>query len=150
MHDTLNDRHSPGALHPRYRLCDRPRFPVLGTGERAPALLVWTFIALSAAEILVFILWLMYGTRTALVMLVVIPLGGLASLGYAYRLAGRNHVDAAVFVTSALIWTVSLIAGAARGGGLLAVAALLALAPVVVGVAYSSRTAILRIILISV
>jgi serine phosphatase RsbU (regulator of sigma subunit) len=112
--------------------------------------LVWTSIALSAAELLVFILWLMYSTRTALVMLLVIPLGGLVTVGYAYRLAGQNRVDAAVFVTSALIWTVSLIAGAARGGGLLAVAALLALAPVVVGVAYSSRIAILRIILISV
>jgi serine phosphatase RsbU (regulator of sigma subunit) len=112
--------------------------------------LAWTFIALSAAEILVLILWLMHGGRTALVMLVVIPLFGLASLGYAYRLAGRNRVDAAVFVTSGLIWAVSLIAGGSRGGGLLAVAALLALAPVVVGVAYSSRIAILRIILISV
>ncbi|MDX1735161.1 MAG: hypothetical protein R3228_12380 [Halioglobus sp.] len=90
--------------------------------------LVWTSIALSAAELLVFILWLMYSTRTAAVMLLVIPLGGLVTLGYAYRLAGQNRVDAAVFVTSALIWTVSLIAGAARGGGLLAVAALLALA----------------------
>ncbi len=112
--------------------------------------LVWTSIALSSAELLVFILWLLYGTRTALAMLVVIPVGGLLSLSYAYRLAGQNRVDAAVFVTSALIWTVALIAGAARGGGLLSVAALLALAPVVMGVAYSSRIAILRIILISV
>jgi hypothetical protein len=73
----------------------------------------------------------------------------LPLLGYAHRLAGRNRVDAALLVCSCVIWAFAPIAVATRGGTFLATGALFALWPVVLGVAYSSRGALLRIILIS-
>jgi hypothetical protein len=69
---------------------------------------------------------------------------------YAYRLTGQNRADGALLLISSVIWAASLVCGAARGGSLLTIAVLLALWPVVLGLAYSSQAALLRIIGISI
>jgi hypothetical protein len=68
---------------------------------------------------------------------------------YGYRLAGRNRVDAALLLASCIVWGCAPLVAATRGGTFLAIGALFALWPVVLYVAYSSRGALLRTIVIS-
>jgi signal transduction histidine kinase/DNA-binding response OmpR family regulator len=112
--------------------------------------LVWGFGVVSAAALMVAVLWMIFRTTTALVMFGVITGVILPCFAYAHRLAGRNRVDTALLLVSSLIWVVSLVPAGVRSGDVLAVAILMALLPVVLAVAYSSRQTLLRIMWISI
>jgi signal transduction histidine kinase/DNA-binding response OmpR family regulator len=112
--------------------------------------LLWALGVVLAAALMVLVLWLVFRTTTAMVMLGFIIFALLPCGVHAHRLAGRNRVDPALMLISSLIWMVSLIPACVRSGDLLAIAVLAALLPVVLAVAYSSQRTLLRIIGISI
>jgi signal transduction histidine kinase/CheY-like chemotaxis protein len=112
--------------------------------------LFWAIGYVVGMGLMVLGLWLLLRTPISLVMFGVVVFVLLPSFGYAYRLAGRNRVDHALLLVSSMIWAVALVPASVRGGDLLGVAALMALLPVVLAVAYSSRRTLLQIIVISV
>jgi signal transduction histidine kinase/DNA-binding response OmpR family regulator len=95
------------------------------------------------------VVWVLFRSPISLVVLGLTVFVALPGLSYAHRLAGRNRVDPALLLVSCIIWGLALISVAARGGSYLATGALFSLWPVVLGVAYSSRRTLLRIIVIS-
>jgi hypothetical protein len=111
--------------------------------------LFWSAVVAVGVAALNLVVWVIFHSFVSLGLLVLTVFVALPLLFYGYRLAGRNRVDTALLLASCMIWAFALITSATRGGSFLATAALFALWPVVLGVAYSSRGALLRVILIS-
>ncbi len=129
--------------------------PGAGALELAPeALLLRQFLTWAGAvavgvAILLLVMWILFRSPVALAVVGLTVFVALPGLVYSYRLAGQNRVDPALLLSSCIIWGLALISAASRGGTNLGTAALFSLWPVVLGVAYSSRRTLLRIILIS-
>ena len=111
--------------------------------------LFWAAVVAVGVGLLVTLTWVLFRSPVSLGIMFLTVFVALPGLSYSHRLAGQNRVDAALLLTSCTIWAFGLITVATRGGSFLATSALFALWPVVLGVAYSSRGALLRVILIS-
>jgi signal transduction histidine kinase/DNA-binding response OmpR family regulator len=111
--------------------------------------LTWSGAVAVGVGLLVFGQWVVYRSPVTLMIVGLTFSIALPSIVYAHRLAGRGRIDHALLLVSSTIWGFGLLTAAARGGTFLATGALFSLWPVVLGVAYSSRSALLRIILIS-
>ncbi len=111
--------------------------------------LAWAAAVALGVSVLLIVTWVLFRSPVSMGLLILTATVALPSLAWGRRLAAQNRVDTALLVASGTIWTFALLAVAARGGSYLATGALFSLLPVVLGVAYSSRRTLLRIIVIS-
>jgi hypothetical protein len=105
------------------------------------------FVICVGTLVLIGFMWLLNRTDVTLIMFIFVAFVSLPLGGYARWLAGRDQVDRALLLLCFLAWPLSLVPSAARGGSFLAISVVLALWPVVLGVAYSASRRTLQQIL---